>query len=350
MRKREYYIDGIKFICAILIIMTHTFPAAEVNDFLRYLIQNHFGYIGTSMFFMLSGFLMARGYKTRLSKEEGRTPFINYLFNRIKKIYPIYFITNLVCIIFHLIYYPSTISIKLCLEIFLMVTGGSIFDYLPYNFPTWFVNTLLVCYAIYYFVVVLSLGKKQSNRLYNILLVLLIIYGWFLMQNHFDFPFMYLHTGEGVFNFFIGVLLNEFFDRIKKTHTIIIGIVFSLLSVLILTNASVFVTNNYRTIFSLINCPSIIILGHNVGFLNKGLAAIGSFFSTLSMPLIFWQIPVWNFYFHYTEQNFYQNSPMAHWICYLGILFLVSIIYNYISDNTNKRIKSKKEQAKLAPV
>ena len=354
MRKREYYIDGIKFICIILIIITHTFPKTIVNDSLSNIIDNPFGIFGTAMFFMLSGFLMARGYKAKISSDEKRIPFGSYLFNRIKKIYPLYFVTNLICLILLLLNDPSLVSIKGCFTTFLMLRGGSIADSHPFNFPTWFIGSLLVCYSIYYVLVFITIGKKRSNFYYNAVSVLLIIYGYFLLKNHFNFPFMYFHTGEGIFNFFIGVLLNEIFDEIKKRHTIIIGIIFSLTLILILTCDSIFIKDNLRAIVGLIICPSIIILGHNVKILNNILSKIGLFSQNISMPLFFWHIPIYRIFEYYVFQYLYKLSPLAQWLCYLGTLFLVCIISNYITNKTTKFMekmkRSKNEQTKLSPV
>ena len=96
---------------------------------------------------------------------------------------------------------------------FLMISSGWVDDIYPDNTVAWFFCVILLLYIIYYLICFL-----QSNTIINIytpIFVILIFAGYALYSLNLSFPFMYVHDGEGLLYFSLGVCLSHF----MKTQT-----------------------------------------------------------------------------------------------------------------------------------
>ena len=95
-----------------------------------------------------------------------------YMYKRIFKLYPLYFLSNLAMVLLLLIKGDiNSLNIRKLFSTFLMVSNGWFSNDTPYNLSTWFLCVLLICYAIYYFVSKIS---ARFPRLYLPLCVFLI--------------------------------------------------------------------------------------------------------------------------------------------------------------------------------
>ncbi len=97
-KKRFAGLDGLRAIFCIGIVIYH------VNEPLRWggikwldPVYKYGGYFGNSMFFMLSGLLTAYHYKNKIIQQE--STFRAFMEKRIRKIYPLYFLTNLFAVL-----------------------------------------------------------------------------------------------------------------------------------------------------------------------------------------------------------------------------------------------------------
>jgi len=90
--KEIYSLTGLRFVAAFYVFLFHIhirWPITS-NSFIKNLVDQ--GAIGMSLFFMLSGFVLAYRYS------DLQTTWKNYLINRFARIYPIYLVAALVTI------------------------------------------------------------------------------------------------------------------------------------------------------------------------------------------------------------------------------------------------------------
>ena len=147
---------------------------------------------------------------------------------------------------------------KELLLVLFMQTGGALEDIYPYNSPAWFICTLMVCYCIYFCVTYHS----ENETKYYIYVIAMIIWGYILLNRNWMFPYMYNHSGEGFFNFFLGCLLMDIFMKIEKKYemSVFIGSIV-ILSVIAYCSKEVGFINivgDIRLTVSLIICPIIL--------------------------------------------------------------------------------------------
>ena len=168
------------------------------------------GALGNSMFFILSGFCMAYSYRNRIA--EHAIIFKDFLLNRLKKLYPLYLITNLIALILAIVQYGfSVFNLRKVIFTVLLQLGGGLAGAGPYNSPTWFLCTLIFCYTVFYFV---TYHAKSSTH-YHVALVFGIVCGYGCMTNQLSIPFCHSGNGVGLMNFFIGCSLAEILPLIR---------------------------------------------------------------------------------------------------------------------------------------
>lgn len=172
------------------------------------------GALGNSMFFALSGFCMSCGYRDRISSHA--VSFKDFLWKRLKKLYPLYFITNIAALFLDIVRYGmSAINLEKIASTLLLKMGGGLRTEGPYNAPTWFLCTLFLCYVVFFF---LCYHSKTATH-YYCAIALAIILGRALATADLSFPFCSSSNGLGLMNFFIGCALAEVYPRItQRTH------------------------------------------------------------------------------------------------------------------------------------
>lgn len=84
---RYAYLDGIRGIAAILVLTRHT-EAFWNFSFYR-------SYLAVDLFFILSGFVIANAYDKKLNSNE--ISIKKFVFTRIIRIYPVYFLSTIIC-------------------------------------------------------------------------------------------------------------------------------------------------------------------------------------------------------------------------------------------------------------
>ena len=261
-------------------------------------VYQYGGYIGNYFFFMLSGFLMVHGYREKISS--GDIDITEFIFKRIAKIYPLYFLSNLFILIYNLSFcgLQATCNMKDLIQVFLMVCTGWIEDGVPYNVPTWFVCVLLLCYIGFFFV---TCWYKKNRNFYYLAVVAFVFWGYILEISNMKLPFCYVHNGEGYFNFFLGMLLYDVIQYFKKDGNekklILFEVIGFILLVFISYGTLEFGFSNFcgdlRIVLSVIILPYVIIYAVCVKTIEK-ILCIKTFviLGKLSMSLFFWHLPV----------------------------------------------------------
>lgn len=97
-KERLFALTGLRAIAAYLVFIHHDPPSTTyVGNLIRAICTQ--GYIGVSIFFVLSGFLIAYNYSD--SVEIKASWFLKYFRNRIARIYPIYFFITLLSLLLY---------------------------------------------------------------------------------------------------------------------------------------------------------------------------------------------------------------------------------------------------------
>ncbi len=209
-------LDTLRFIFIFGIMLFHAGGAFE-NVGGKYLgpVYAFGGYFGNYFFFILSGFLTARAYRTRIS--DGGVPLGRFLWGRISKFYALFLASELIAIVCAVIKKGlGVITLKHLLTDALLITTGWIEQYTEmYNMPTWFLCVLVLCYVLYY---LLARAAGKRRYVYLIACGFLAVFGRYLENKVLFTPFLYRFVGEGYMNFFLGCLLYEGVEALEANE------------------------------------------------------------------------------------------------------------------------------------
>ena len=210
------------------------------------------GQLGNSMFYLLSGFLLSAGYRERIQTHQ--ISFPEYLLRRLKKLYPMYVLSNLAMLLLEIAHYGvSVINIEKIILSALLVRG-------PYNSPTGFVCTLFACYVLYFAITHFA----KSSTAYVAGLAFGVILGYNLLLADTDFLYLSSRNGLAYLNFFLGCILAEGYPRIsEKAHRLLqplFLVLLPLLMVLMLSVGVEIIAGNVQICFAFVICPMILYL------------------------------------------------------------------------------------------
>ena len=175
----------LRFLAAAFIVVFHFGHEAPVE-----LVNVHEffgrGYLATDFFLLLSGFILARVYGAQVVS--GRVSTGQFLFRRLARIYPAHLITLAITVALVLageliglrVAYPERFAWSALPAHFLLVHGWG-FTPLSWNFPTWSLSALAVCYAAFPWV------WRQLRTIHQPLsclsVILMVVFGGELVAN-----------------------------------------------------------------------------------------------------------------------------------------------------------------------
>lgn len=298
-------------------------------------IRLYGGSLGNSMFFMLSGFLIPFRYRERIG--QGNISFEDFLKRRLKKLYPMYALTNLAALLVAVWQYGiSAINLRKIAFTFLLQQGGGLTGENPYNSPTWFVSALLVCYVFYFIVV----RWARSPARYRCCLCAGIAWGYYLSTVQLKIPFCYPGNGSAFLNFFIGCALAELYPHIERQKYWMkpVSIVALAGSLFLMQGYGVeIISGGSAEAFSFVVCPLILYLAWADGLVSrifswKPFVYLGK----ISMPVFYWHLVLYN-----GMAQILGGMTQARYIGYLCLLLLLStltagILEEKKSDNTKE--------------
>ncbi len=168
-----------------------------------------YGFLFVELFLMLSGFGMMRGYSAKIQNDI--LSFKEYIFKRLKKIYPLHFVTLVYVIIFQLVYYSLyntywiyySINWKSIILNLLLLQQGFCNLNADINGPSW---TLSVCFLLYCVFYLLRKCLRKDIYFFLAMASLSII---FLPAIIFkiDMPIYTIDIARGILCFTIGCLI-----------------------------------------------------------------------------------------------------------------------------------------------
>lgn len=251
------------------------------------------GDLGNSMFFLLSGFGMAFAYRDRI--RANTIAFRDFMGRRLAKLYPMYLISNFVALVLGVIQYgASFINLEKITATLLLRMGGGMTGVSPYNAPTWFLCTLLLCYGVFYFVC----HTCKTPTQYHCVIALGIVLGYGCMRADGNLPFWDMGTGVGLMNFFLGCALAEVYPLLReKSRKWMAPAAFALLVAmlyLMLRYGIEIICGDVKVAFAFLVNPLIFYLAMAQGLCTKALCwkplvALGN----ISSSIFFWHLVVY---------------------------------------------------------
>ena len=292
------------------------------------------GMLGNSMFFILSGFLLSWSYKNRIVSHQ--IGFWDFLIRRLKKLYPMYLISNLVAFVSEVLRYGAS-SIDFDRLIFtVLIKVGGLGQHSPYNKPTWFLCALLVCYVLFF---AICHHAKHPTQ-YIFLLLGAVIVGYTLTPLELEIP--YLSSGHGVAytNFFLGCILAEIYPLISKNihrwlqPALLIGLPASLL--VMLAYGVELIAGDIKTVFAFMICPMILYLALVEGPCSRILQFKGFvFLGKISSCVFFWHLVLYLIFYEIFDEGAAMAEPQ-----YL-LYFLLMLAFSAVATGLEEKFLRK---------
>lgn len=212
MKKYSFNLLNIfKLVFSLFIVLFHTagrfdYPWENILGWL----YKYGGMLGNFFFFMISGFFLNCKYHDLI--RDHTITLGNFLFKRLKKIYPIY----IVAFAAHS-YFMYKCGVEFDFPFYfnslLLISTGWFSPEAPLLVQTWYLCVANICYIIFFAVTYKS--KNNSQYIYGFL----IFVGYIFTIKSWDFPLCYNINGEGLICFFLGCILYEFFNYCHKKLT-----------------------------------------------------------------------------------------------------------------------------------
>jgi peptidoglycan/LPS O-acetylase OafA/YrhL len=207
-RGRFTFLDGIRGIASIFVVMIHTPELMHFRIFRSYL--------AVDLFFMLSGFVIAHAYDTKI--ESGQITISRFFRTRITRLYPTYLLSILVSCIAALAFYESKLSFTN-----IALTAGLSLLFIPAHLP---INNSLfplnVAHWSLLYELVVNMMYALIRPILNSRRMLLIIGGAGLMLIVCAFHYGSLDVGSSwgipnavtagsrsIFGFFVGIFMYQ---------------------------------------------------------------------------------------------------------------------------------------------
>ena len=297
------------------------------------------------VFFMLSGLGIALGYEEKI--QSGNISFGEYIGKRIRKLFPLMWLTLFVtlflqCIYFHKMgttfVYPNLDVYHFLLNLF-GLQNGVLETQWSYNSPSWYISVLLWCYIAFYFVVNKSKGNHDIQVLKYIIVALI---GAAVILSGCKYPILNSLMGRGFACFFMGAVLAKVYQRKADLYAQRIGYaaLFFLAIVWILIKRFDYeiLGGAMAVVFGI--APALILSVLFVPWLNRlfSLKPV-EYLGKISFSIYLWHFPVqcvWKIvdvYFS-LEINF---SRRIIWLAYAGSVLLLSAVYEkWLAGKINK--------------
>lgn len=205
------------FLCHVDFI--HGTDCLFLNNIVRYW---GLGGIGVELFIVMSGFVMTLGYWNKFTTV-GRMEYVNFIINRISRIYPIYFIFLMVSIVYMWNFFTTeTIptSLKFIIHLLLLQTVFPATGLATaFNGAAWTLATLFVLYLITPFIFrIIKWNLKFFLGIFGVYVLAAYIVGGYIELSipSMETWFFYFSPFFRIVDYIIGIIGAIFFLKLKK--------------------------------------------------------------------------------------------------------------------------------------
>lgn len=282
--ERLVEIDGLKGIAAIVIVALHyssfasRFSSGVGLPFENLLYPIYiYGYLCVDMFFILSGFLMAKAYEHKIEQYT----FCSFMKKRMKKLVILSWGGTTWAIINEIVsrtilniggFSEVPINVYTVLCNYFCINGSFVESFNSFNGPAWFICQLIICYAMFY-----CFRKKYSENGFMISCIIAIFCGYTVFKLKLCIPFLWENDGRGVMTFFLGCILFYFNKRVnvKKIRLLVVISIIIIVLTIVYGNVRVFGDggDQMRLVWMLFIFPIFIIYSINEPFVKIILSA-----------------------------------------------------------------------------
>lgn len=289
--------------------------------------------------FLLSGFLMAYNYFEK-NEETTLTQGFQIIQRKLKKLFPIHFITFILQLFFVGYWVNKTLNYKLTIGLLNLSFMHAWFKETEFSFNnvSWFLSALLFCYLI-----TPSLkGFIKQYRLFPIFLTILFVRTFleYAINTETRSILLDLHCNPFIqsLNYSLGYIFGVYFTQKTALNSMLkekLGFYEnSILELLILTLyllCCIKLGSLYRIFFVLLACPLIYIIAINKGLISKLLSTTPiQKASTITLELFMFHSFI---LYHFPTD---KSSPITY-LTFLLLTILTSIIYRLMYSLITKR-------------
>lgn len=214
-------LTSLRFVFALMVFMSHlNFVPDEYtgfNNIFRDFLSE--GYLGVSFFFVLSGFILAFNYKEKLGS--GLISRRSFWVARVARIVPMHLFSLLLAIPVSLAA-PGADKLywlfKLAANALLIQSYFPVEEiHLSFNYVSWSISDEMFFYALFPFLIAALLKYNRLRRL-GWLWVLMIPAAIAITPEHLHRTWFYIHPFSRLADFWLGILLFEFYrgEHLKR--------------------------------------------------------------------------------------------------------------------------------------
>ena len=202
MNERKDNLNGLRILAMLLIYIYHVYSWRYGSNHVLNYMKIYGGYMGNSVFFCLSGYLISSSCRTMIADRS--LSFRSYIVRRFLRLYPMFLITNLINLCGTLaLHGTEAFDLKRTVFSILMLNGGVIDAGAPWSVSGWFACVLFFCYVVYFLLARLA----KNEKLFIALCGIIFIEGLDIMLLDTGLPLLHEGLYEGVAPFFAGCFI-----------------------------------------------------------------------------------------------------------------------------------------------
>lgn len=346
--KQEGSLNVLKLLATITIVLAHyqqTSGSYFEGKFNFFNGSFFWGYM-VELFFILSGYF-AYGYSQITDPGDN---FFSFWWKKYKRFLPLMLITGFATIaVLGWMYVrfgtPFDYSMWACLG-GMLGFGRWLSNDIILNNPTWYINVLLLCYAVFYFTTFLARRTNTRPSCGYLCVVFIGILMYYLTNTyHFSAPFISSYIARGLFCFFFGLLLRELLNKCephKKPLWIALSALYMAGFIYLYIHYRAFVADNLYYILCTTVFPATIILFKTELLQRLCSAQFFSHLSGITYHTFMWHTPLRYLYLSILRILEISVTTMAAMYFCLIVSFVVGTGSYLLEGEIKKHKKQKK--------
>lgn len=305
------------------------------------------GWLAVELFFCISGFVFCYVYEQKILSE--KISIRNFILLRLARLYPLFLIT--LAVITGLQFaairmegatfvYPN-FTVYHFLQNLLFLQMGWFTDGFSFNGPSWSLSVEMVCYILFFFILIHFRKKQQHLAAY----IIMILIGLTIYKTHWNFPLLNIWMARGFICFFTGALSYHIIIPLQKSkaHGWIAGGLTLILTgfVFLYYRYGAKPFGDFQLVFSIFIAPALLVISLcSVVFKRILEAKPLVYLGELSFSVYLWHFPVQAAIHLISKKTAIQYSSYGFFFAYIAVTLLVSCLsYELFEKKINAALK-----------